>query len=197
MTVRRKEQAGLIVYFDTWLPVLDDFTPEEIGMLFSAMLIYGKFGNETEFADRAMRQKWHDIKRAVDRDKDSYAEKCRKSQYAAYCREHTENTLDYDTWQRMTSDDVERHHLQPTTTTTPIPSTTPISTTTPIPSTTTLSTERKREKENRGTGEEVKTAAVISDGFSMPNVKPLSAMEFENMRTAQLNRLYANIGNSN
>lgn len=54
-------------------------TDEELGELFRAMFLYAKNGELFEFEHRSLKLVFGFIKSAIDRDKASYEEKCRKN----------------------------------------------------------------------------------------------------------------------
>ena len=71
-------KKSFLVYFDWEIP-LQELTNEELGELFRAMFIYAKYGEEIELEHRSLKLVFGFIKGAIDRDKASYAEKCRKN----------------------------------------------------------------------------------------------------------------------
>ena len=56
-----------MVYFDL-LDALEDYSKQEIGELFLAMLEYGLTGVIPDFKDRAMRTLWKTTQQKIDRD---------------------------------------------------------------------------------------------------------------------------------
>lgn len=75
-----------MVYFDL-LDSLTDYTKEEIGELFLAMLEYGATGVVPDFEDRGLRTLWKSAQQKIDRDNIRYQGKVKSRQYATYCRE--------------------------------------------------------------------------------------------------------------
>lgn len=66
------------MYFD-WEAPLQELCNEELGELFRAMFIYAKYGELTEFEHSSLKLVFGFIKSALERDKASYEEKCRKN----------------------------------------------------------------------------------------------------------------------
>ena len=77
------KRPGMMVYFDI-LDDFEDYTTDEIGQLFIAMLKYGKDGTFTDFQDRGMKSVWHSLVRTIDRDQLNYDEKVLKTKYAGW-----------------------------------------------------------------------------------------------------------------
>lgn len=71
-------KKSFLVYFD-WEAPLQELTNEELGELFRAMFIYAKYGELIDFEHRSLKLVFGFIKSAIDRDKASYEEKCRKN----------------------------------------------------------------------------------------------------------------------
>ena len=67
-----------MVYFD-WEAPLQELSNEELGELFKAMFIYAKYGELIDFEHRSLKLVFGFIKSAIDRDKTSYEEKCKKN----------------------------------------------------------------------------------------------------------------------
>ena len=80
------ERPGIMVYFDL-LDTLKDYSTEEAGQLFLAMLEYGTTGAIPEFEDRGMRTIWRSVQQKLDRDDEHYQETVEARQYAVFCRE--------------------------------------------------------------------------------------------------------------
>lgn len=79
-------KPGVVVYLDL-LPSLEEYTPEEVGMLFLAILRYGEFGELPSFEDRGLRVLWREIQAKIDRDNAKYMQKVLDGAYGAYKRE--------------------------------------------------------------------------------------------------------------
>ena len=83
-----KEKPGMMIYFDLWLSLFDDYSPEEIGLLLQAAIAYATTGEITEFEDRAMKTAFRAVRRNVDLDSLRYDKAIAQRRYAAYCRQH-------------------------------------------------------------------------------------------------------------
>ena len=119
------ERPGIMVYFDL-LDILKDYSTEEAGQLFLAMLEYGVTGAVPDFSDRGMRTIWRNVQQKIDRDNDKYQSTVEARQYATYCREHKKKhgedskPLSMEEWkdQMISNDDFGiQLQLQPVTTT--------------------------------------------------------------------------------
>ena len=71
-------KKSFLVYFD-WEAPIQELTNEELGELFRAMFIYAKYGELLDFEHRSLKLVFGFIKSAIDRDKASYEEKCKKN----------------------------------------------------------------------------------------------------------------------
>ena len=77
------DRPGIMFYFDI-LDDLEDFTSEEIGDLFIAMMKYGRTGEVAEFSDRGMRSIWRSMMKYVDRDQARFDDKILQKRYAGW-----------------------------------------------------------------------------------------------------------------
>ena len=75
-----------MVYFDL-LPQLEEYSPEEVGELFLAMLRFGLDGSIPIFEDRGMRIIWREIQSKIERDNAKYQQRIIDGAYGAYKRE--------------------------------------------------------------------------------------------------------------
>lgn len=80
------ERPGIMVYFDL-LPQLQEYSKEEVGELFLAMLEYGAFGAVPAFEDRGLRIIWREVQHKIERDFESYQKRVADGAYGAYKRE--------------------------------------------------------------------------------------------------------------
>ena len=71
-------KKSFLVYFD-WEAPLQELSNEELGELFRAMFIYAKYGELIDFEHRSLKLVFGFVKSAIDRDKASYEERCRKN----------------------------------------------------------------------------------------------------------------------
>lgn len=106
-------RPGTMIYFDL-LDDLEDFTDEEAGQLFRAILWYGSTGEVPAFMDRSMRSLWRKAQGMVDRSGVSYDNTVLQRQYAVYCREERRagrEPLSYDDWRNgplSTDNEIQR-----------------------------------------------------------------------------------------
>lgn len=94
------ERPGIMVYFDL-IDSLQDYTDAEAGLLFRAMLEYGKTGAIPEFSDRGMKTLWRSIQQKIDRDGGKYRDRCDSGAYAVYVREANKQGIEpltFDDW---------------------------------------------------------------------------------------------------
>lgn len=114
-----KERPGFMLYFEL-VPALSTMDDVEAGLLFKALMAYAQYGEVrpltglSAFAFQVIRPR-------IDKDAENYAEKCRKSAYAAYVRDtqrRQETPLEYEVWCSQLSDDIGRYPTTTTTTTT-------------------------------------------------------------------------------
>lgn len=80
------ERPGIMVYFDL-LPQLEEYSPEEVGELFLAMLRFGLDGSIPIFEDRGMRIIWREIQNKIERDNAKYQQRIIDGAYGAYKRD--------------------------------------------------------------------------------------------------------------
>lgn len=71
-------RKSFLVYFD-WEVPLQELNNEELGELFRAMFLYAKYGEEFDFEHRSLKLVFGFIKNAIERDRVSYEEKCKKN----------------------------------------------------------------------------------------------------------------------
>lgn len=105
------ERPGFMIYFDI-APALSKLTDEEAGKLFKAIMDYATSGNVHEL-DGICGFAFEVIRPRIDRDKEAYEEKCRKSSYSTYvreCKKRDEQAMSYEKWLESLSNDIERYH---------------------------------------------------------------------------------------
>ena len=107
---RGAARPGVMVYFDL-LPQLEDFSAEECGLLFRALLVYGSTGQAPVFSDRGMRVIWRELQARADRDLAAYQKRVADAQYAVYCRQEKRSggePVSREVWEldRSGSDDI-------------------------------------------------------------------------------------------
>ena len=106
-------RPGFMLYFEV-TPALDILTDEEAGRLFRALMASGQYGELCELSGAAA-VAFQMLRGRMDRDAETYREKCRKSAYATYTRDVRRaggEPMPYEQW---LSGDIGRY---PTTTTT-------------------------------------------------------------------------------
>lgn len=94
------KRPGIMVYFDM-LDALEEYEAEERGLLFTAMLRYGLYGEIPEFEDRGMRTLWKNVQPRIDADGVRYEQSCRNKSYSVYVREakkRGEEPLSREAW---------------------------------------------------------------------------------------------------
>lgn len=112
------KRPGIMVYFDM-LDALEEYEAEERGLLFTAMLRYGLYGEIPEFEDRGMRTLWKNVQPRIDADGVRYEQSCRNKSYSVYVREakkRGEEPLSREAWgeqQDETSNDINFIQQQP------------------------------------------------------------------------------------
>ena len=95
------KQPGVMLYFDL-LPSLERFTLEEQGLLFRAILEYGKLGLTPHFHG-ALAVAWDFIQPRLDRDRARYEEKVQQCRDAIQRRwdGHRKEPSDTDVYGRI------------------------------------------------------------------------------------------------
>lgn len=102
------KRPGIMVYFDM-LDALEEYEAEERGLLFTAMLRYGLYGEIPEFEDRGMRTIWKSAQQKIDLDGVRYENTCNGRRYSAYHREakkRGEEPLSREAWEQMQREDL-------------------------------------------------------------------------------------------
>lgn len=102
------ERPGFMLYFDT-TPALDRLSDVEAGQLFKALLHYAQFG-EVPVLDGLAGFAFDLLRPRLDRDRQSYEDRCEKNRYTAYAREakrRGEEPADFGAWRlSKTCDDM-------------------------------------------------------------------------------------------
>ncbi|MBE7004184.1 MAG: hypothetical protein E7425_07865 [Ruminococcaceae bacterium] len=108
-----KGRPGILLYFDTVEPLLEQLNDEELGRLFRASFDYAKSSIEPSFDDRILKMAWGSIKTCLDRDEARYNEAIIQRRYAVYSREskrHNQEPLSFDAYkEKELSTDNDRH----------------------------------------------------------------------------------------
>ena len=81
----KKKYPGFLVYFDQMDGVVAELNDRELGAIFRATYLYARDGELPAFQNQGLRISWDYMQKMVDRDKESYEEKCRKNSYNAAC----------------------------------------------------------------------------------------------------------------
>ena len=101
MAEHKKEKPGIMVYFDL-LDTLRLLSDREKGILFQAMLEYGKYGKEPDMGKNSkLDVVWCMMQHRLDIDDETYYKKTARSKYGAYVRwtkKKGDAVLDYDDW---------------------------------------------------------------------------------------------------
>ncbi len=94
----KKNRPGVMMYFDMWhaLEYLDD---REKGQLMDGIVRYAELGEEPVFP-WTVEQVWPFVRMTLDRDKERYEDRCRKSRYANYVKGLPEGVVppEYEEW---------------------------------------------------------------------------------------------------
>lgn len=99
-----KERPGIMVYFDTLDMLVDgEYSKEEAGELFFAILQYGRYGDITQFRDRGMKVMFKDLMYKIDRDGEKWAKETLGSVYGSYKKKTLKadpdaQVIDYEEW---------------------------------------------------------------------------------------------------
>ena len=133
------ERPGVMFFFDLE-PALKMLSDEEAGRLFKAAMEYAHYGVVPEF-DGMVALAWTFIQPKIDRDRDAYDLRCKKSEYAAFCSHLGEGVTKptFEEWEQQTQADAGgcRQTLPTTTGTT---TTTPTGTTNTDPTSSSTAT---------------------------------------------------------
>ena len=100
-------RPGLMLYFEDLEPFMSALSSAQLGELLLALLRYGRDGTEPAELDALTALGFRVLRPRMDRDARRYAEKQRKSQYAAYCREQDRlglPRLDFALWLQTEKD---------------------------------------------------------------------------------------------
>ena len=95
------KQPGFMIYDEEWSTYAEDFSDEELGRMLRALLSYFSTQEQTDFADRGMRQFFRQAAKSIDLDAERYALKCRQNAYNRYkgtCRQQNKTPLDFEQW---------------------------------------------------------------------------------------------------
>ena len=95
------KQPGFMIYAEEWSTYAEDFSDEELGRMLRALLSYFNTQEQTDFADRGMRQFFRQAAKSIDLDAERYALKCRQNAYNRYkgaCRQQNKTPLDFEQW---------------------------------------------------------------------------------------------------
>lgn len=99
-----------MLYYEQWEPMLS-LPDKTLAQLFRTALVYSKSGTAPKLTGTAA-VLWGMIQPALDRDGEHYELRCLKNRYSTYCREqkkHDEDCLDFDSWCKSQSFDIERN----------------------------------------------------------------------------------------
>ena len=111
---KKQEKPGVMIYFSV-LDALACMTDAEKGILFEAILRFGRDGEEPERERMGqLMPLWHLLKANLIADNRRYYEVTARRQYAAYvrwCKEKQQETLDYDDWLKTGEYEKKRTYL--------------------------------------------------------------------------------------
>ena len=148
------ERPGVMFFFDLE-PALKMLSDEEAGRLFKAAMEYAHWGVVPEF-DGMVALAWTFIQPKIDRDRNAYDLRCKKSEYAAFCSHLGEGVAKptFEEWeQRMQADAGECAQTLPTTTGTTTTTPTGTTNTDQTSSSTATGAGKGKGKGVRGEGE--------------------------------------------
>lgn len=106
------ERPGFMLYFDA-TPALDRLSDVEAGQLFRALLHYAQFG-EVPTLDGLAGFAFDLLRPRLDRDRQSYEDRCEKNRYTAYARETKrcgEEPANFETWRLSKTGDISSHDV--------------------------------------------------------------------------------------
>ena len=84
---RNTDKGSIVINTKDAENMLQDFTKEEAGEIFMALLAYANRGEEYETDDRSMRTLFRTIQANIDRNNERYEEKCERNRQIALERE--------------------------------------------------------------------------------------------------------------
>ena len=84
---RNTDKGSIVINTKDAETMLQDFTKEEAGEIFMALLAYANRGEEYETDDRSMRTLFRTIQANIDRNNERYEEKCERNRQIALERE--------------------------------------------------------------------------------------------------------------
>lgn len=84
---RRKDDKRTVLLYAEIEDQLQDFSDEEAGQVFKALLTYANTGVEPDFKDRAVRCLFRNIKSSIDRTDEAYEQRCETNRRIAEERE--------------------------------------------------------------------------------------------------------------
>ena len=106
-----KRAPGIMLYFEVG-PSVERMNTEQKAALLDALLRYGEFDEEPDFRnDPRLDVTWSFMKTRIDRDKETYAEKCEKGRYATYVREAEKKqrqVLTYEAWREFSREEQKK-----------------------------------------------------------------------------------------
>ena len=133
-----------MIYFSV-IDELEEYSDEEVGQLFRALLAFCVNGSEPDFTDRGMRTMWRKLQRDAEADSARYDRKVEKTRlsavygrYKARAEKSGVEVLPFDVWadEYQSQANVERLSAQasertPIASPIPVPTPTPITVSTP------------------------------------------------------------------
>ena len=84
---RNTEKSSIVINTKDAENILQDFTKEEAGEIFMALLAYANRGEEFKTDDRSMRTLFRTLQANIDRNNERYEEKCERNRQIAMERE--------------------------------------------------------------------------------------------------------------
>ena len=103
------DRPGTMIYFDDFIHLLDEIDIRDTGLLFRAIIYYGRYGEIPDFSSQlSLRVAWSFIRPKIDRDAAKYEQEIIKRRYATYCREEKKKgnaPLPFNEWCHVMSHD--------------------------------------------------------------------------------------------
>ena len=84
---RNTDKSSIVINTKDAENILQDFTKEEAGEIFMALLAYANRGEEFKTDDRSMRTLFRTLQANIDRNNERYEEKCERNRQIAMERE--------------------------------------------------------------------------------------------------------------
>ena len=108
---RNTYKGSIVINTKDTEDILQDFTKEEAGEIFMAILAYANRGEEFKAKDRAMKTLFRTIQANIDRNNAKYEEKCERNRQIALEREKKRKEARREQEHTRTYTNVHERHL--------------------------------------------------------------------------------------